>query len=271
MPTMTANGKASPLFIASFAKGLALFLSFRGEHTSLSLVDMAEITGLNKSTVQRLAFTLETLGYFAKDPQTRRYRLTPKSLEIGTGYLQTSELVERANPYLHELNGSTEESCNLLEPCETDMIYVSRFAGHKQISVPIALGQRLPMYCSSSGRAFLAALPAAPADAILQRSKLQAFTHKTETEPQALRAAIAEAREVGYATSNEQYYIGDLAVAAAIVNGQGEPLAAINIAVPFSRWTLASVIEKLAPQVVNTARAISNAARSLRPLSDQNR
>ena len=100
---------------------------------------------------------------------------------------------------------------------------------------------------------------------------MQAFTHKTETDPQALRAAIAEAREVGYATSNEQYYIGDLAVAAAIVNGQGEPLAAINIAVPFSRWTLTSVIEKLAPQVVNTARAISNAARSLRPLSYQNR
>src|ERR1700738_2518295 len=162
MPTMTANEKASPLFIASFAKGVALLSSFRGEHTTLSLVDMAEITGLNKSTVQPLAFTLEALVYFP------------------------------------------------------------RFAGHKQISVPIALGQRLPMYCSSSGRAFLAALPAASADAILQRSKLQAFTHKTETSSQALRAVIAEAREVGYATSNEQYYIGDLAVAAAIVICQGE-------------------------------------------------
>ncbi|MDA9497620.1 IclR family transcriptional regulator [Bradyrhizobium sp. CCBAU 11357] len=269
--TAATNEKESPLFIASFAKGLMLLSSFRGEYSSLSLVDMAEITGMNKSTVQRLAFTLEALGYFAKDPQTRRYRLTPKSLEIGTGYLQTSELVERANPYLHELNGTTGESCNLLEPCETDMIYVSRFAGHKQISVPIALGQRLPMYCSSAGRAFLAALSPAASDAILAQSKLQAFTHKTEIDPQALRAVIQEARAAGYATSNEQYYIGDIAVAAPIVNAQGDPLAALNVAVPFSRWTLDSVIEQLAPQVVNTARAISNAARSLHPLTDHHR
>lgn len=256
----------SPLFITALSKGLAILTAFRAGRPSMSLSELAEATGLNKSTVQRSAFTLETLGYLYKEPVTKRLRLAPKSLDLGTGYLQTSELIERANPYLHELNRDVEESCNLLEPCGLDMLYVARFPSHKQISIHMPLGRHLPMYCTAAGRAYLAALPEAEADAILLASERQSYTASTVTELEQLRAVVAQARSEGYAYALEEYFAGDISVAAAVVNADGYPLGAVGISVPISRWNLDDARKQLAPKVINAARTIASATRSLRPV-----
>ena len=52
----------------------------------------------------------------------------------------------------------------------------------------------------------------------------------------------------------------------AVVNADGYPLGAVNISVPFSRWNLEDARSQLAPKVINTARTISSATRSLRPV-----
>lgn len=256
----------SPLFITALSKGLSILTAFRAGRPSMSLGELAEATGLNKSTVQRSTFTLESLGYLYKEPGTKRYRLAPKSLDLGTGYLQTSDLIERANPYLHELNRDVGESCNLLEPCGLDMLYVARFPSHKQIAIHIPLGRHLPMYCTAAGRAYLAALPVAEVEEILEASDRVAYTSNTVTDLAQLQDIIAEARSEGYAYAREEYYAGDISVAAAVVNADGYPLGALNVAVPFSRWSLEAARQELAPKVINSARAIASATRSLRPV-----
>lgn len=259
------DAENSPLYVTALAKGLSVLAAFGASRPSMNLLEMADATGLNKSTIQRSAFTLETLGYLTKEGSSKRYRLTAKSLEIGTGYLQTSELVERANPYLHELNRQCQESCNLLEPCGTEMVYVSRFASHKQITIHVPIGQRLPMYCTAAGRAYLAALPIEEAAGYISRSRLTAFTANTVTDPAQLLEMLKRARVEGFAYSNEEYYVGDIAISACIVNAEGQPLGAINLSVPFSRWRLEEVLKDLAPQIVNAARSISSAAKTLKP------
>ncbi|WP_341782387.1 IclR family transcriptional regulator [Ectopseudomonas mendocina] len=256
----------SPLFITALSKGLSILTAFRAGRPSMSLVELSEATGLNKSTVQRSAFTLEALGYLYKDPVTKRFRLAPKSLDLGSGYLQTSELIERANPYLHELNRDVEESCNLLEPCGLDMLYVARFPSHKQISIHMPLGRHLPMYCTAAGRAYLAVLPPAEADEILQASERRSYTSNTVTELEPLKAIVAEARSEGYAYAVEEYFAGDISIAAAVVNADGYPLGSVGISVPISRWNLEDARKHLAPKVINTARTIASATRSLRPV-----
>ena len=254
----------SPLFVTALSKGLSIIAIFRAGQPSMSPLEIAEATGLNKSTVQRSLFTLESLGYLCKELDTKRYRLTPMSLDLGTGYLQTSDLIERANPYLHELNRDIEESCNLLEPCGLDMLYVARFPSHKQISLHIPLGRRLPMYCTAAGRAYLSALPSAEYVGILERSDRQAHTASTVTDLAQLHTVIAQAHHDGYAYANEEFYAGDISVAAPVVNASGQPLGSVNVSVPFSRWSLEDTRRELAPKVINAARAISSATRSLR-------
>lgn len=255
----------SPLYVTALAKGLSVLTAFGPSRPAMNLLELADATGLNKSTIQRSVFTLEAMGYLARDGGSKRYRLTVKSLEIGTGYLQTAELIERANPFIQQLNRQTGESCNLLEPWGTDMVYVARFTSHKEMPIHVPIGQRLPMYCTAAGRAYLSALPTEAAASYIERSNRVAYTAHTVTDPAELLALLVRARTDGFALITEEIYVGDIAVGACVVNADGQPLAAINISVPFSRWRPEQVLSDLAPQLVNTARAISSAAKGLKP------
>lgn len=263
--TMMPDAEGSPLFVTALAKGLSVLTAFGPSRPAMNLLELAEATGLNKSTIQRSVFTLEALGYLAREGGSKRYRLTVKSLEIGTGYLQTAELIERANPFVQQLNRQTGESCNLLEPWGTDMVYVARFTSHKEMPIHVPIGQRLPMYCTAAGRAYLSALPTEAATSYIERSNRVAYTANTVTDPEELLALLRRARTDGFSLITEEIYVGDIAVGACVVNAEGQPLAAINISVPSSRWRPEDVIAELAPQVVNAARAVSSAAKGLKP------
>jgi DNA-binding IclR family transcriptional regulator len=113
------------------------------------------------------------------------------------------------------------------------------------------------MYCTASGRAYLAALPPAAAQRIVRRSELKALTPHTLTDPAVILRRIHEAREAGYAWSDQECYRGDLSIAAAVLGVDGLPLAAVNISAPTSRWTLPDMHAKLAPLLLQTARAAS--------------
>ena len=255
----------SPLYVTALAKGLTVLTAFDPSRPAMNLLELAEATGLNKSTIQRSVFTLEAMGYLARDGGSKRYRLTVKSLEVGTGYLQTAELIERANPFIQQLNRQTGESCNLLEPWGTDMVYVARFTSHKEMPIHVPIGQRLPIYCTAAGRAYLSALPTEAAASCIERSNLVAFTAHTVTDPAEIMELLQRARTDGFSLIAEEIYVGDIAVGACIVNAEGQPLASINISVPHSRWRPEQVRSELAPQLVNTARAISSAAKGLKP------
>lgn len=264
--TMT-EAEDSPLYVTALAKGLSVLTAFGPSRPAMNLLELAEATKLNKSTIQRSVFTLEAMGYLARDGGSKRYRLTVKSLEIGTGYFQTAELIERANPFIQQLNRQTGESCNLLEPWGTDMVYVARFTSHKEMPIHVPIGQRLPMYCTAAGRAYLSALPTEAAALYIERSNRVAFTAHTVTDPAEIMELLRRARTDGFSLITEEIYVGDIAVGASIVNADGQPLAAINLSVPFSRWRPEQVLSELAPQLVNTARAISSAAKALKPSS----
>ncbi|NRF50458.1 IclR family transcriptional regulator, partial [Pseudomonas stutzeri] len=63
-----------------------------------------------------------------------------------------------------------------------------------------------------------------------------------------------------YAYADEEFFQGDVNVAAAILNEDSQPIAAVNISVPKPRWTLERARQDLAPLVIRAARAISKNA-----------
>lgn len=138
------------LFVRSFSKGLEVLLAFNANRPSMNLPEIAAAADISKSAAQRFAFTLEALGYLGRVSPGKRYCLTPKVLELGFRYLLVDRLLERANPYLLELNRKCRETVNIAEPDGTDMVYVQRFPSHHSMPVFMPIGRRLPMYCSSS-------------------------------------------------------------------------------------------------------------------------
>ena len=247
------------LFVSGVEKAFLVLSSFQGQPRALSLSDVAEATGIGRSATQRYLYTLKYLGYIRQDPNTRRYRPSPKVLELGFAYLRNDHLVEKAFPYLLEASKRTDETVNLTEIDGTDIIYVTRFPSRNVISVDIAVGQRLPAYCTAPGRAMLAWLPREQARKILQRSDRVQRTEFTLTKVSAIEERLQEIRRSGYAISNQETYVGDISVAAPVRDHQGSVLAAVNIAVPYPRWSLERAESELVTPAIETARAISKA------------
>ena len=75
---------------------------------------------------------------------------------------------------------------------------------------------------------------------------------------------IAAARKSGYAWSDQECYRGDLTIGAPIVGENHRPVGAINISGPTSRWTLEDLRTRLAPLLLESARAASSSVATLR-------
>lgn len=254
-----APESADPLFNLSLEKGLAVLRAFDGAHRTMTLQEVAERTGMSKGSAQRTVHTLQVLGYIGKHAQTRRFRLLPKIMDIGFNYVASHPLVQAANPYLSQLANASGETASLTEPVEHDMLYIAQRMTSQFIPVLTPVGMRIPMYCTSSGRAWLSCLPDDEVKMVLQASNRVARTPATLTGIGTIQARIAACRKTGYSYNAEELFLGDMGIAAPIVDSYGRAHGAVHVAPPTSRWTLEAAQKKLAPMVMECARAISSA------------
>jgi len=118
---------------------------------------------------------------------------------LAHAYLAGHALLEQATTHLIDLNQASGESVSLSEPDGADMVFIARFPSLKRFYIHMPVGRRLPMYCTASGRAYLAALPAAAALRVVRRSELRPLTALTLTDPKQILKRIQAAREAGYA------------------------------------------------------------------------
>ena len=243
--------------VSSVEKAFRVLSAFDDSHPTLSLTQLAAAVDLDKSAVQRFTHTLVNLGYLAKDPVTKRFELTSRTLEIGYRFSKSNSLVRRAAPYLLHLSQQTEETVNLTVLDDTNIVFISRFQSRHVLNTDVVIGTSLPAFCTAPGIAILAKLPDAEVARILDRSDMKPFTPHTKWTKVDVIRKIERARAAGYGVAWNEYYLGDLSVAAAIDGPRGYPLGAISIAVSAARYTPEQAESKFSGLAVATARALS--------------
>lgn len=246
----------NPLFVASIAKCFDVLEALNGASRPVALTELAALARVERSAVQRITHTLKTLGYLRQHPQTRAFTIAGRMLDFGHTVLATDPVRAKAYPFLERLNATTGETVNLMELEGDDIVYVARFPSLHAVSVDLHVGSRLPAFCTAAGRAILARLPEADAAARLAGAPRKAMTAHSVTDLAGLKRALADARKLGYALNDQEAFLGDVSVAAALNDRGGNVVGAINIAVPSPRWKTEDVRRKLAPQVVATAHEI---------------
>ena len=255
--TAPPPGTDSRLFLGSLAKSFQVLEALNEAGRPLALTELARLSDLNRSVVQRIAHTLKTLGYLRQHPDSRAYTLSSRMLAFSHTVLALDRLREKAHPYLEALNLQTGETVNLMKLEDDEIVYISRFPSRHAVSVDLHVGSRLPAYCTAAGRAILSRLNAALARRHLEQADRTPMTRHTVTDMPGLERAVAEARRLGYALNDQEAFIGDISIAAPLIDRQGQPVGAVNIAVPSPRWKLEAARRTLAPQVVAAAASIN--------------
>ncbi|MET9685301.1 IclR family transcriptional regulator domain-containing protein [Streptomyces coeruleorubidus] len=250
---MSAEARA-PHFVRSFERGLAVIRAFDAEHPALTLSEVARACELTRAAARRFLLTLADLGYVHTDG--RRFRLTPRVLELGYSYLAGCTLPQIAEPHLEQLVTRVRESSSLCVLDGDDIVYVARVPTRRIMTASITVGTRFPAYVTSVGRVILAHLPGEDAEARLARAELKPLTRRTITTPEALLTELRRVRRQGYAVVDQELEEGLRSVAAPVRDRDGDVVAAVNIAVHAGRNSVDSVRRDLLPHLLATVARI---------------
>ncbi len=253
-----ADPERSPYFLHSLAKGLGFLQAMAGAGRPLRLSDLAQATGSNHATTTRMLFTLTALGFVRRDPE-RRYHLAPKVLSLGYAAVSALGWRQVAMHYLEALAAELKETVNLSVMEGDEIVYVGRLTTDRILPYDLQLGSRLPVYCTSMGKALLAFSPPDAVASLLARIALLPLTHHTITDPARLAAELDLVRRQGYAVNDEELSVGLRSAAAPILDRSGRAMAAINVAVPTKRVGRERLEGALAPRLMSTAQEIERA------------
>jgi len=194
-----------------------------------------------------------------QNPDTSRYFTGAKLATLAEGRSRFNELRHQARPVLRALTDQTRETSNLVVLDDLMAVYIETVPSPHVVRMFTMIGNRVPLHATGAGKALLAWLPPDRRDALIDRTELRAHTARTIVERTALRRALEEIRERGYAVDDEEYDEGVRCVAVA-VGPVGSPLAAISVSAPSSRMTRQRCGE-LAPLLRRAATELADAVR----------
>ncbi len=245
----------------SLERGLAILSAFRPARAELGISELARELGLTRSTSHRYVATLARLGYLQQNPQSRKYRLGPRVLDLGFSAINSMELREIAASHLQQLSDETGHTVNMAILDGTDIVYIERCRttqqGQREIDLNLHVGSRLPAYCTSMGKVLLAFLPEQEREAVLDRVQFQQRGPNALADRAALAAALAVVREAGLAVNNEELAYGLRSIAVPVRDRSGAVSAAINLAVHRSLVSMEDLVVRLSPALKHTADEIS--------------
>lgn len=244
MPATTPrrSGPSEPSSSAGFSvsleRGLAILSAFSGDRPVLGIADIARAVGLNKSTTYRYVATLTKLDYVQQDPETRKYYLGPRVVDLGFAAIDSMELTRVAAPSLQALADETGYTVSMALCDGPDIVYVDRRRSGRRspgaMDLNLHVGSRLPAYCTALGKAMLAWKDPATLRQILDRTDMARRGPNTVTNREQLMGALAKVRQSGVAVNDEELTPGLRSFAAPVRDRTGEVVAAVNVAVHLS-------------------------------------
>jgi DNA-binding IclR family transcriptional regulator len=212
--------------IQSIDRAVELLEAIAGAPEPETAPALADACGLNRSTAWRILATLEHHGLVERDPDSNRYSLGFAVLKLAAA-AGHEPLVRLAHPVLRRLADATGETVNVAVARRLELVYADQVQA-RHVMAPNWLGHTVPLHATSTGKAFLAALPSEELDALL-RAPLERFTDTTLTDPDALRAELAHVRDRGYAVSHGELEPALWGVSAAARDAAGRPAAVVSV------------------------------------------
>jgi len=219
----------------TFTSGLQVLLLYDSDNHSLTALEISKRLGYSISKTYRLIRTMVQFDMLKENPQTASYSLGRAIIRLGLLAQKNFQLPGVAQPFMKELSLLTRETVILVGLEGTRGICLELVESAEPIRFSVFRpGWALPIYAGAAPKAIMAHLPENEWDRIISKG-LKRYTPNTITDPESLRADLRDIRQRGYAFSNQEAELDVWAVAAPILTGTGEPMAALAVAGPAFR------------------------------------
>jgi IclR family pca regulon transcriptional regulator len=260
MPTRksTETDRIDPRYIVpGLSRGLALLQLFPRSKPAKTLAELAAGLGLTRSATYRLVYTLEADGFIARDSETRRYRLTSQTLDLGFEYLHAQPITEIAQPFLRALSDRTSAAAHVAILDGWHCVYLARAVPNAGLVSNLQLGARLPAHTTSSGRVMLAHQEEERLRSVYENLRKDSRNTRGVPTAQEFNAQAAGDRKRGYVFHHSTVDPGLVSLAYPIRDHDSRVVAAVTVIVPEKMSDAIGGERALRPMVYETADAIS--------------
>ena len=229
---------------------------FTLEEPVLGVREAARKAGLSSSTAGRLMANMKSLGMLNQDPESQAYMMGAKVLAWAGIYTVTSDIRSISLPVMVRLQEETRETISLYVLEGNERVCVERLESPETVRIVARIGRRIPLYAGSAGKVFLAFLPDARREEILNSIDLKPMTRRTITDLDELKSDLNKIHRRGFAVSKGEWILEAAGVAGPIFDQYGRITAALTISGPAQRFT-EEKINDMVPLVKSGAEEIS--------------
>lgn len=241
----------------SLERGAEILRAFRPGSALLGNMELAERTGLSKSTVSRLTQTLVGTGFLQVDPRSRAYRLAPTVLSLAHAMRSGSAILAVAAPLMRAAAQTHRINVGLAAPDGDEMVYLESIRYNPRPSLrSVVSGQRVPMELTSLGRAYIAGASSDRREELLGHFRRVRKAHWRELGTEML-CAIGEVERLDYCAASWQPEVVAVATPLSFEGGDYALNMSVSTADP-----AAAAVHRLAPLLMQLKQDIVRALAS---------
>lgn len=242
--------------MSAIEKSLDILEAVQTHKHEISIVDLAKAVGQSVSTTHRICSTLVERGYLYQKDKGSKYSIGYKFLIFNDISNTGDNIKNAAFPFVKDLSEKISETVVIAMWDGFEPVDVLSVVPDTILKATPGLGTKSHFHCTAMGKIFLANMPDATVEKILHLHGLPAYTDRTITDIERLKAELNTIRKEDVAFDDEEYIVGVKSAAAPIRSENGELLAGICYLGPSTRIN-SQRMKQLAPFVKDCAKEIS--------------
>lgn len=246
----------------TIGKAISVIEAIRSANRALSIKEMADTVGLNKSSLHHHVKTLTEFGYLQQDSASRKYDIGLNLVSVGQTYLQRLDVRERGHLFLEQLSEQLNETVHMLVLDHTQAVYIDKVEVQRppgSMRCSSYIGMRTHLHSTASGKVLLSNLEGVALDSVLGQIQLPAITQHTMTDLPALEKELALSKDRGYGLDLQENGLGLQCVAVPILNLHSQCIAAISASTLFSNTSQETLESEVLEKLQETGLKISTA------------
>ena len=185
-----------------------LLLETLAEYPDSSLADLSRYLQAPRARVFRHLKALEAAGYVNQREGTKRYVLGPRLIYLGVAARDQVRLSEIARHPMVALRDRFNETIHLGVLSHGEVVHVEVASSTHPVKMAAEVGEYTCSHCSALGKVLLAWSDPGVVEVVIKEHGLPAFSPRTITTPEGLRAELAQIRERGFAVDDEESALG---------------------------------------------------------------
>ncbi len=261
MPKAEGTDRAATYQVRVLDRAIDILEALAARRGDLSIREIVEATGLNRSTAIRLAANLERRGLLQQDPTSKRFRLGHRLFEMGSLVYSSLSVLQAAAGPLSSLEQRSGATIMLAVRQGEHSVTVDKRQGvgdgFAMVPMPGEVGEVRPLTYGPVGQVFLSTLKVEEAEALLDKYPLEQYTPYSILNRRRYMARLPQVRSEGYAIEVNEVVEGLMGVAAPIFDIAGSTVGVLSLGFPATRETDVVFVDEAVRNLNHAAGEIS--------------